>query len=268
MNAIITGASSGIGAEFARRLARDGRNLVLVARSAEPLARLAAELEAAHDVQAHAIPLDLTDRDAPQRLFGETASQGLEIDLLINNAGFGSLGEFTKFDFERDRRMIDLNISALVALTHLYLPAMRQRGAGAIINVASTAAFQPVPYMATYAATKAFVLSFSEALAEENRAAGVRVMALCPGATDTNFFQAAEGDRPPMRIMETPEQVVSTALQALDAGRASVVSGWSNRLVAQSSRFAPRFLVRRIAGKIMRDTYAKESAKERMEQSV
>lgn len=258
--AVITGASAGIGAEFARRLARDNRNLVLVARSADALARLAAELEAAHRIQAHAVPLDLTEREAPRRLFDETARRGLHIDLLINNAGFGSLGDFTRFDIERDRRMIDLNISALVELTHLYLPAMRERGAGAIVNVASTAAFQPVPYMATYAATKAFVLSFSEALAEENRVTGVRVLALCPGATDTNFFQAADGERPPMRIMETPAQVVKTALRALDAGKASVVSGWSNRFVAQSSRFAPRFLVRRIAGKIMRDTYAKERA--------
>lgn len=255
---LITGASGGIGEEFARRLARDKHNIVLVARSADRLHSLADELARAHGVQAHAIPLDLTNERAPQRLFEETTRRGLDIDLLVNNAGFGSLGEFTKFDPARDEEMIRLNVSALVALTHLYIRPMQRRGAGAIINVASTAAFQPVPFMATYAATKAFVLSFSEALSEENRAGGVRVMALCPGATDTNFFAAAQGARPPMRAVQTSAQVVETAMRAIERGEASIVSGWINVLVAQSSRILPRFLVRRVAGKIMRDTYAKE----------
>lgn len=259
MNAtLITGASGGIGEEFARRLARDEHNLVLVARSADRLNALADELARAHGIQAHAVPLDLTDERAPRILFDETTRRGLDINLLINNAGFGSLGEFTKFDPARDEEMIRLNITALVTLTHLYIRPMRARGSGAIINVASTAAFQPVPFMATYAATKAFVLSFSEALAEENRTTGVRVMALCPGATDTNFFAAARGTRPPMRAVQTSAQVVETAMRAIERGEASVISGWINVLVAQSSRILPRFLVRRVAGKIMRDTYAKE----------
>ena len=256
MNAtLITGASTGIGEEFARQLARRGDNLVLVARSADRLTALANELGRAHNIHAHSIPLDLTQDNAPQQLFEETARRNLDITLLINNAGFGSLGEFTAFPFERDREMIELNITSLVALTHLYIRPMQARGAGAIINVASTAAFQAVPYMATYAATKAFVLSFSEALAEETRAQGVRVMALCPGATETNFFAAAKGERPPMRVVETPEAVVRTALRALERGQSSVISGWTNFFVAQTTRFVPRAIVARIAGRAMRASY-------------
>ncbi len=255
---LITGASGGIGEEFARQLARRGDNLVLVARSADRLHSLAGELGRAHNVHAHAIPLNLTRDDAAQQLFDETTSRNLDIALLVNNAGFGSLGEFTAFAPERDAEMIQLNISTLVALTHLYLRPMRERGAGAIINVASTAAFQAVPYMATYAATKAFVLSFSEALAEENRAQGVRVMALCPGATETNFFNAAKGERPPLRSVETPAAVVSTALRALERGQSSVVSGWSNFFVAQATRFVPRSIVARIAGRAMRQSFGAE----------
>lgn len=259
MNAtLITGASGGIGEEFARQLARRGDNLVLVARSADRLNALASELGRAHGVHVHAVPLDLTQENAAQQLLDETTRRNLDINLLVNNAGFGSLGEFTAFPPERDEEMIRLNVSALVALTHLYLRPMQARRAGAIINVASTAAFQPVPYMATYAATKAFVLSFSEALAEESRGRGVRIMALCPGATETNFFNAAEGERPPMRIVETPAQVVATALRALGQGRSSVVSGWTNFFVAQATRFVPRSVVARIAGRAMRQSYGAE----------
>lgn len=254
---LITGASGGIGAEFARRLARDNRNLVLVARSKDKLDQLANELAATQNIQAVALVFDLTDPDAPRKLFEATNNLDIEVDFLINNAGFGSLGEFTKFDLERDMEMIDLNVKSLVALTHLYLRPMQARRGGAIINVASTAAFQPVPFMTTYAATKAFVLSFSEALAEEMRLYNVRVMALCPGATETNFFQAAEGSRPPLRIMQTPQQVVGIALHALATGRTSVISGRSNYVVAQFSRLFPRALVAKIAGNAMRSTYTK-----------
>lgn len=256
---LITGASSGIGEEFARRLARDKRNLVLVARSQSKLESLAAELSNAHGINAVPLVFDLTKEDAAQKLFDETAHRTLDIDLLINNAGFGSLGAFTSFDAQRDAEMIDLNIKSLVALTHLYVRPMMQRRSGAIINVASTAAFQPVPFMTTYAATKAFVLSFSEALAEEMRDYNVKVMALCPGATETNFFDAAKGARPPMRLVETPAQVVATALRALEQGKSSVVSGWSNFFVSQSSRFLPRSLVTRVAGNVMRSTYNKSA---------
>ncbi len=255
---LITGASGGIGEEFARQLAARKHNLVLVARSEDKLAVLANETGRAHGVTVAPLAFDLTTEDAPRKIFDELARRDLEIDLLINNAGFGSLGEFTSFDAERDLRMIDLNIKALVALTHLFIRPMRERGAGAIINVASTAAFQPVPFMATYAATKAFVLSFSEALAEENRAHGIKILALCPGATDTNFFNAAEGERPPMRVLQTPAEVVATALRALERGQSHVISGWTNFLATEIQRFVPRSLVTRVAGKAMRSAYMKK----------
>lgn len=254
---LITGASSGIGEEFARQLASDNRNLVLVARSKDKLERLAAELSQAHNIQAFALAFDLSKPEAARALFEETTQLDLEIELLINNAGFGSLGAFDSFEAARDDEMIELNIKTLVALTHYFVRPMKARRRGAIINVASTAAFQPVPLMTTYAATKAFVLSFSIALADEMRPFNVRVLALCPGATLTNFFDAAQGKRPPLRLVETPAQVVHNALRALDAGRTSVVSGWVNFLVAQSSRLLPRAVVARIAGNAMRASYTK-----------
>lgn len=250
---LITGASGGIGEAFARKLAAQGENLVLVARSAEKLVEIGNELGRAHNTVAQHIAIDLSERDAPQTLFDETARRGLEIELLINNAGVGLFGEFASRGLERELRMIDLNVSALVALTYLYLKPMRERGRGAIVNVASTAAFQPVPYMTTYAATKAFVLSFSEALREEIREQGVKVMALCPGPTETNFFVAAGSDQgsPPMRIVQSPEEVVETALRALKSGKSHVVSGWSNYIMTSLGKFAPRSLVVRAAGKAM-----------------
>src|SRR5215208_2176356 len=212
---LITGASSGIGAAFARKLAARGRNVLLVARSEDKLIALCNELGRLTSIRAHYLALDLQPADAAAQLFEETTKRELEIDMLINNAGFGSMGDFGKLDLDRELEMIQLNVRSLVDMTHHFLGPMRERRRGTIINVASTAAFQAVPYMATYAATKAFVLSFSEALAEENRAHGIHVMALCPGVTETNFFQAAGIDRPPMRMIETPEEVVETALRAL-----------------------------------------------------
>ena len=150
--------------------------------------------------------------------------------------------------------MIDLNVRSLVELTHRFLVPMRERKSGSIINVASTAGFQPVPFMATYAATKAFVLSFSEALSEESRPLGIKVMALCPGVTDTNFFEAAKIQRPPARIVQTPEAVVDTALRALARGKSSVISGWTNFMMVESERLVPRSLVTRIAGSMLRKT--------------
>ncbi len=256
---LITGASSGIGEVFARRLAARGDNVLLVARSEEKLAAMCNELGRADNVAAQYVALDLTVPDAAARLFAETERRHLEIELLINNAGFGSMGEFTQLDAERELAMIDLNIKALVALTHRYLTGMRARGRGAIINVASTAAFQPVPFMATYAATKAFVLSFPEALWEENRPHGIKVMALCPGATDTNFFHAAGGARPPLRLMEEPEDVVETALSALQRGRSHVISGWANYLMTESERLVPRSLIARLVGRMMRPRFTDQT---------
>jgi len=174
---------------------------------------------------------------------------------LVNNAGFGSFGDFAKADLARELNMIDLNIKSLVELTYRFLQPMRARRQGAIINVASTAAFQAVPFMATYAATKAFVLSFSEALWEENRTFGIKVMALCPGVTDTNFFEAAHGEKPPARASQTPEEVVDTALRGLARGKSHIISGWINRVMTESERLAPRSLVTRMAGRMMRGRY-------------
>ncbi len=252
---LITGASSGIGEAFARRLAARGENLLLVARSEDKLKSLCEELAQAHNVHAQYVALDLTQSDAPGTLFAETKRRGLEVETLINNAGFGSMGDFAALDVARELEMIDLNVKALVALTYLYLAPMRERKSGTIINVASTAAFQGVPFMATYAATKAFVLSFSEALWDENRPLGVHVMALCPGVTETNFFAAAKTDKPPMRAAQTPDEVVDTALNGLKRKKSHIISGWTNYIMTESERLVPRWIVARIAGKAMRPKY-------------
>jgi len=249
---LITGASSGIGAAFARRLAAQGHDLLLVARSEDKLIALCNQLGLNHNVRAQYFVADLSQLDAPARLFAETRERNLEIDLLINNAGFGSMGEFAKLDLDRELNMIDLNVRSLVALTHLFLQPMRERKSGSIINVASTASFQPVPFMATYAATKAFVLSFSESLWEENRPLGIKVMALCPGVTETGFFEASRMKRPPVRVAQTSEQVVEVALRALKRGKGSVISGWPNRIGVEIQRLTPRALILRTVGAIMR----------------
>jgi uncharacterized protein len=256
MNAsLITGASSGIGEVFARRLAARGRNVLLVARSEDKLITLCNELGRSNSIRAQYVALDLSLPESPARLFEEAEKRGLSVDLLVNNAGFGSFGDFSKADLARELNMIDLNIKALVELTYRFLQPMRERRQGAIINVASTAAFQAVPFMATYAATKAFVLSFSEALWEENRSHGVKVMALCPGVTETNFFEAARGEKPPARASQTPEEVVETALRGLARGKSHIISGWINRAMTESERLFPRSLVTRMAGRMMRGRY-------------
>lgn len=252
---LITGASSGIGAAFARKLAARGRNVLLVARSEDKLIALCNELGRLTSIRAQYVALDLQQPDAAAQLFEETKKRELEVDMLINNAGFGSMGDFAKLDLNRELEIIQLNVRALVDLTHRFLEPMRERKRGTIVNVASTAGFQAVPYMATYAATKAFVLSFSEALWEENRSHGVHVMALCPGVTETNFFEAAGMDHPPMRVSQTPEEVVETALRALSRKKSTVISGWLNLFTTEAERFFPRSFVTRIAGKALRSRF-------------
>ncbi len=209
---LITGASGGIGEAFARKLAAEKHNLVLVARSENKLHELCDELMLKHQITAHYVALDLTENDAAKKLFEETEKHNYEIEWLINNAGFGSMGDFAQLDLEKEIGMIDLNVRSLVALTHRYLQPMRTRKSGVIINVASTAGFQPIPFMATYAATKAFVNSFTEAISEENRPYGITVTALCPGPTDTNFFEAANAESLSGKGMQTAEEVVEIAL--------------------------------------------------------
>jgi short-subunit dehydrogenase len=249
---LITGASSGIGEAFARRLAERGDNLLLVARSEDKLINLCNELGRVKSIHAQYFAIDLSQPESPARLFAETEKRNLQIELLINNAGFGSMGEFATLPLRTELNMIDLNVRALVELTHLFLQPMRARKSGQILNVASTASFQPVPYMTTYAATKAFVLSFSEALWEENRAYGIEVMALCPGVTETGFFAASKMDRPPARASQTPEEVVDTALRAIRRRKSQVISGWTNKFGVALARVMPRTILLRTMGSIMR----------------
>jgi short-subunit dehydrogenase len=249
--ALVTGASSGIGAAFARALAARGAHLVLAARSTDKLEALAAELSARHGVRAVAVRSDLAQPGAGAALAREVASRGVTVDVLVNNAGFATHGLFEATSPERERDEIQVNVAAVVDLAHAFFPGMLARGRGAVVNVASTAAFQPVPYMAVYGATKAFVLSFSEALWGEARGRGVSVLALCPGQTDTAFFDVA-GDVARLGRRETAEVVVERALRALARNRSHVVSGFSNWLLAQSPRFSPRAVTVRIAQALMR----------------
>jgi short-subunit dehydrogenase len=255
---LITGASSGIGEAFAQRLAAEGHNLLLAARSEAKLRDLCDELRREHKISADFVALDLIDQDADERLYSETQKHGLEVDVLINNAGFGSAGDFATLDLERELEMINLNVCALVALTHRFLKPMRERKRGTIINVSSAAGFQPLPFMATYAATKAFVSSFTEAIAEENRPFGVQVMALCPGSTKTNFFDASGIDRPvQVKGQQTVDEVVDTAMRALGGNRSKVVSGWTNYIASLSTNFVPNSLITRAVGKALRSRYQK-----------
>lgn len=250
---LITGASGGIGEAFARRLAAEKHDLFLVARSADKLSNLCAELKTKHKIEAEFLALDLTEKDADKILFLETEKRALQIDWLINNAGFGSFGDFTELELEHELTMIDLNVRTLIALSHRYLQSMRERRSGVVINVSSTASFQPVPFMATYAATKAFVTSFSEALWEENRLFGIEVLALCPGATETNFFNAAgTKGKPPGRTLETPEAVVETALRGVRANKSQVISGWTNFFVANAGNVIPNWMIARSVGSVLR----------------
>jgi len=253
---LITGASSGIGEEFARRLAAEGHNLVLVARSEKALHELCDELMLEHKITAHYVALDLSRADADQQLSDETEKHGFEVDWLINNAGFGSYGDFIKLDRDRELQMIDLNIRSLVALTHRYLPAMRERRSGTIINVSSAASFQPIPFFATYAATKAFVTSFSEAIAEENRPFGIKIMALCPGSTKTNFFAAANMDKPvQIKGQQTSAEVIETAMRGVRSSRTRIVSGFVNFVVSVLVNIVPNAVITRALARGTRSRY-------------
>jgi uncharacterized protein len=251
--ALITGASSGIGECFARSLARRGRNLVLTARSEDKLRQLAAELKRENGVSVEVIALDLSVRDASAQLVSALHERRLAIGLLINNAAFGGRGEFWKLDFDRQMAMVRLNVNALAELTYLLLPAMVERRQGAIINVSSTASFQPMAYTATYGATKAFVTSFSMSLAEEVRAHGIRVVTLCPGGTRTNFFVAGNyGVRSIPGGLQEPDEVVEEALKVLDQGGGLVVPRFLNKLGVFVQRFIPRQTVAKFAAAAFR----------------
>ena len=245
--ALITGASAGLGVEFARQLSKRGHSLVLAARRKDRLESLAKELG-----NARAVGIDLSGQNAAAELTAEIARSGEEVDLLVNNAGFGLIGRFAKADAKRLREMIDLNVGALTDLCRAVAPGMIERGSGGILNVASTAAFQPGPKMAVYFATKAYVLSFTEALHEELKPHGIHVTCLCPGPTRTEFGEVAgfHGSGMFDRVaMEAPE-VVEVGLHGLDKNHAVVVPGLINKTVAASTRLAPHPWVRKIAGAI------------------
>lgn len=256
--ALITGASSGIGEAFARLLAARKMNLVLVARSEDKLRALAAELVKQHAVQVEVLSLDLSPEGAARQLHARCRELGLHVDLLINNAGFATHGAFEAVPLARQHEQVMLNVTALVDASHLFLPDMVARGLGGIINVASTASYQPLPYMAIYGATKAFVLSFSEALWAENRERGVRVLALCPVPVETAFFDVVGTRQVAVGAVATAGQVALAGLRGLEQGRASLIAGWRNWLQANLPRFAPRaFTVRLAAGMLKpRDTAA------------
>ena len=245
--ALVTGASAGLGVEFARQLSKRGHRLVLVARRKERLEKLAKELG-----NARAVAIDLSKANAAAKLIADLEEKGEVVDLLVNNAGFGLIGRFAELDAKRERQMIDLNVGTLADLCRGVAPGMIERKSGGIINVASTAAFQPGPKMAVYFATKAFVLSFTEALHEELRPSGIKVSCLCPGPTHTEFGEVAGfgGNGMFDHVAMGPVEVVEKGLAGLDKNRAVVVPGWMNKVTAASNRFAPRSVVRKIAGAI------------------
>jgi hypothetical protein len=251
--ALVTGASSGIGKDLAGLLAADGYELVLVARDVARLEELGAELARRHGVAAHAIRADLSDAGAPARLAADVQALGVEIDVLVNSAGYGLFGPFAETDLDAELGMIQLNVTALTHLTKLFLPGMLARRRGRILNVASTAAFQPGPLMAVYYATKAYVLSLSEALANELAGTGVTVTALCPGPTSTGFQAGAKMEASRLvrgkKIMDS-QTVARVGYDALKRGKTVVVPGLKNKLLIQSVRFTPRSVVTSIVRSI------------------
>ncbi len=254
--ALVTGASSGIGESIARELARRGHGVTLVARREERLTALATDLAATYGIRTEAVAADLADPEARDALEAKVDGLGLIVEVLVNNAGFGGFGEFAEQDRAREIGMIRLNVEALVDLEARYLPAMVARGRGAVINLASTAAFQPLPDNATYAATKAFVLSHGEAVHEELRGSGVTVSTICPGPVKTEFAEVAgiggAEERTPSIVWMTPEQIAESAVEAAERGQRAVVPGALNRATSIVGQHSPRGIAMRLTRRIWR----------------
>lgn len=251
--ALITGASNGIGLELSRIHASTGGNLVLVARSADRLESLASELKKKYNIQVHILAKDLSAPGAAEEVYRQTKQQNIVVDYLVNNAGFGDFGLFTETSWQKEHQMIDLNITALVQLTKLYLKDMVKRKSGKIMNVASTAAFQPGPTMAVYYATKAFVLSFSEAINNEVSDKGVTVTALCPGATESGFQAAAAMEESALvkgRKLPSSKEVAEYGYKAMLRGKAVAIHGIMNSIMANAVRFLPRSVVVKVTRKV------------------
>jgi short-subunit dehydrogenase len=250
--ALITGASAGIGAELAWLFAADGHDVALVARRRDKLEALAAEIKAKHEVAAHVIADDLGAAGAAERIAKELGARGVEVEFLVNNAGFGSTGAFVELELQRELEMVQVNIVALVQLTRLLLPGMVARKSGRILNIGSTAGFVPGPFMAVYYASKAFVNSFTEALAVELTGTGVTATVSCPGATATEFAQVAGNDSSPLfksGVMPARE-VAADTYRAMMRGEVVVISGFKNKMRIASLRFAPRGVVRKMAAQL------------------
>lgn len=248
---LVTGASSGIGLELAKCFAVDKSNLVLTARNTAALEKLADELRREHKIEVHVLTADLSRPESPSEIFAQTGRAGLNVDVLVNNAGFGLHGSFAELPLRRQLEMIQVNIAALVELTGLFLPGMIQRGCGGILNVGSVAGFLPGPNMAVYYASKAFVLSFSEALHEELRGSGISVSALCPGATETNFSKTARGHRA-REIKSKKMSAVAVAMaghRTFRRNQCICVPGAANKILASAPRILPRSAVRKLVGK-------------------
>ncbi|HEY4386042.1 MAG TPA: SDR family oxidoreductase [Ktedonobacteraceae bacterium] len=256
--ALITGASSGIGEAFAQELAKRGMHTVLVARSEGSLRKLASELTKQHGVRSEVIVADLSQEKASVQIKTAVEEMRLHVDLLVNNAGFATHDAFDAIDPERDHQQVMVNVTAVVDLAHAFLPEMVARGAGAMINVASMAAFMPMPYMAVYAASKAFVLSFSEALWAEYRERGIQVVALCPGEVETRFHQALEHPVPAAGVKRSSQQVVREALYTLEKGKSSVIPGILNDMTIQSTRLMSRSFLARGAESRLRPAVRKQ----------
>src|SRR6266404_3016957 len=252
--ALITGASGGIGYELAKLFAKGGHNLVLVARSGPKLAQVADELQRHFGITVKPVSLDLADPAAPQLLFDQLQREGIAVDILVNNAGYGKLGGFAEVPVEESLGQIQLNLAALTYLTKLFLGPMLERRSGKIMNVASTAGFQPGPRMAVYYATKAYVISFSEALANELNGSGVTVTCLCPGGTDTKFQKRA-GTEDTLLFRKggtmTAKAVAQDGYRALMKGKPLVISGLKNWLLAESLRISPRRVVTAISRRLI-----------------
>ncbi|HXX21218.1 MAG TPA: SDR family oxidoreductase [Candidatus Acidoferrum sp.] len=252
--ALVTGASAGIGKAIAEQLAEAGAHLVVTARRTERLTELASALASKHGAKVEVFRADLAHPGAAREIYAFTTGKGIQIDLLINNAGFGVFGYIQDMPEDRLLEMIQVNCSAVVELTRLYILGMIERRCGDVMIVSSTAAFQPVPFISAYAATKAFDLIFAEGIAEEVRRFGVRVCALCPGSTDTEFQQVAQQPDRAFRFAESAEKVARVGLEGLARGETCVISGARNRWMVRAERLAPRSFVAKMAAKAMGPT--------------
>lgn len=251
--ALVTGGSSGIGLEIARLLLREKARLILVASNSQKLEAARVLLEKEFGVPILSIARDLSDTESARMIYDQLKAQGISVDVLVNNAGYGDFGFYHKTSLDNFLKMVDVNVKALMALTHHFVPGMIERRSGWVLNVASTAGFQSIPMQATYGATKAFVLSFSEALSEELRSTGVRVTCLCPGATNTDFFkrESFRGSKITKNSRMSSDDVARIGIEALRNGRPLVIAGLMNNLMVWSERFVPRRIVTKMARMIV-----------------